>query len=72
MSDQNNKNAQPPSSEKEPQNAGGIDDIEEGEERVEEEDRVEEGDARHAAGGRPSDSERANAPGSHSGSERRR
>jgi hypothetical protein len=51
MSDQN-KNAQPSPFEKEPKNAGGIDDIEEGEDRFDREDRVEEDNARHAGGSR--------------------
>ena len=48
MSDQN-KNAQPSPFEKEPKNAGGIDDIEESEDG---EDRVEEDDSRQAGSNR--------------------
>jgi hypothetical protein len=58
MSDQN-KNAQPSPFEKDPKNAGGIDDIEEGE------DRVEEDDSRQAGGNRRPESEE---PGSSSDS----
>jgi hypothetical protein len=57
MSDQN-RNAQPPSFDKQPKNAGGIDDIDENEDRVEVEDpieaegRGEKDDARQAGGSR--------------------
>lgn len=56
MSDQNNnKNAQP-SSEKEPKNAGGVDELEEGEERVEGD--ADEKKAHQADGGRQSQGQR--------------
>ncbi len=58
MSDQN-KSAQPSPFEKKPKNAGGVDDIEEGE------DRVEEDDARQAGGNRRPEREE---PGSSSDS----
>jgi hypothetical protein len=51
MSDQN-KTAQPSPSEKGPKNAGGIDDIEEGEDRVEGDERIAQDDGRRAGGGR--------------------
>jgi hypothetical protein len=57
MPDQN-KNAQPASSEKQPKNAGGID---EGEERLDQEDRVEEDNARQADGSRRSPSEESDS-----------
>ena len=49
MSDQN-KNAGTPPTEKEPKNAGGVDDVEEGEERLDKDDRVDEEDKRQAGG----------------------
>ena len=76
MTDQN-KNAQPSSSEPEQRNAGGVDDIDidvddmdEGQERIEPEDRVEDQDARHAGGGRQSESEKPDSPDSRWGSQR--
>ncbi len=76
MSDQT-KNAQPSPSEKMPKNAGGVDDIEESEDRVEIEDpvKVDEGtedpDARQAGGGRQSESDKPSSPDSRFGSERK-
>ena len=76
MSDQNKKNAQPSSSEIDQKNAGGaddididVDDIDEGQGRVEE-DRVEDEDTRHAGGGRQSESEKPDSPDSRWGSQR--
>jgi hypothetical protein len=76
MSDQNKRNAQPSSSEMDQQNAGGVDDIDidvddidEGQGRVEE-DRVEDEDTRHAGGGRQSESEKPDSPDSRWGSRR--
>jgi hypothetical protein len=74
------KNAQPSPSDKEPKNAGGIDDIDEGQDRVENEDvenEFEEGqkrfgqdDARRAGGRRGSESETPDSPDSRPESER--
>ena len=74
MSDQN-KNAQPSSSEAEGKNAGGveeidIDDLDGGMERVEPEDHVEHENARQAGGGRQSESEKPASPDSRWGSRR--
>jgi hypothetical protein len=76
MSDQK-KSADPSSSEQ--RNAGGtedididLDDINEGDERIEPDDRVEDGDARHAGGGRQSESEKPDSPDSRWGSQRGR
>ena len=76
MTDQN-KNAQPSSSETEPRNAGGVDDIDidvddvdEGQERIEPDDRVEDEDVRHAGGRRQSESEKPDSPDSRWGSRR--
>jgi hypothetical protein len=74
MTDQN-KNAQPSSSQKEPRNAGGVEDIDidvddEGQERVEPDDRVEDEDRRHAGGGRQSEREKPDSPDSRWGSHR--
>jgi len=74
MSDQN-KNAQPSSSQTEGKNAGGvedidIDDLDEGSDRVEPEDRVEDENTRHAGGGRQSESEMPDSPESRWGSRR--
>jgi hypothetical protein len=77
MSDQN-KNAQPSSSDAGQKNAGGVEDIDvdidedEGQESIEREDRVEDGDARHAGGGRQSESEKPDSPDSRWGSQRGR
>ena len=70
MTDQN-KNAQPSSSQKEPRNAGGVEDIDidvddEGQERVE--PGVEDEDRRHAGGGRQSEREKPDSPDSRWGS----
>jgi hypothetical protein len=68
----NNKNrndqrpGQNPSSQNAPKNAGGVDDIEEGEERMEDEGGQQPG------GGRPSESERPNSPDSRWGGSRKR
>ena len=70
MSDQT-KNAQPSPSEKMPKNAGGVDDIEENEDRVEVEEGREDTDARQAGGGRQSDSDEPGSPDSRFGSERK-
>jgi len=74
MTDQN-KNAQPSSSQKEPRNAGGVedididvDDMDEGQERIEPEDRVEDEDRRYAGGGRQSEREKPDSPDSRWGS----
>jgi hypothetical protein len=70
MSDQN-KNAQPSTS-KDPKNAGGVDNIEESEDRVEGDDPSERADARRAGGGRPSPkSDKPISPDRRSGSERK-
>ena len=73
MSDQT-KNAQPSASETMPRNAGGVDDIEEREERedrVEVEKVVEDDDGRQAGGGRQSESDEPSSPDSRFGSERK-
>jgi hypothetical protein len=76
MSDQN-KDAQPSSSETDQRNAGGVDDIDidvddidEAQGRMEPEDRVEDEDTRHAGGGRQSESEKPDSPNSRWGSQR--
>ena len=73
MSDQN-KNARPSSSQADQKNAGGVDDVDidvddmdEGQQRIDGEDRVEDEDTRHAGGGRQSQSEN---PDSRWGSQR--
>jgi hypothetical protein len=70
MSDQT-KNAQPSPAEKMPKNAGGVDDIEEREDRVEVEEGIEYNDPRRAGGGRQSESDEPSSPDSRSGSERK-
>lgn len=73
------KNAQPSPSDKEPRNAGGIDDIDEGQDENEyvetefdeRQERVGQDDARRAGGGRGSESEKPNSPDSRWGSERK-
>ena len=70
MSDQT-KNAQPSPSEKMPKDAGGVDDIEEREDRVEVEEGIEYNDARRAGGGRQSESEKPGSPDSRFGFERK-
>ena len=76
MTDQN-RNAQPSSSEIGQRNAGGVDDIDidvddmdEGQESIEPEERVEDEDARYAGGGRQSESEKPDSPDSRWGSRR--
>ena len=69
MSDQT-KNARPSPSEKGPKNAGGVDDIEESEDRVEGDQRVERDDGRRADGGRQSGIEKPDSTDGRRGSER--
>jgi hypothetical protein len=64
------KNARPSSSEKGPKNAGGIDDIAEGEDRVEGVERVERDDGRRADGDRQSGIEKPNSTDGRRSSER--
>ena len=68
MSDQN-KTAQTPPSEKGPKNAGGVDDIEESEDPVEEDERIAQDDGRRAGGGR-SEIEKPDSAEKRRGSER--
>lgn len=69
MSEQT-KNAQPSPSEKGPKNAGGVDDIEDSEDRVEGDEGIEQEDGRRAGGGRQSEIETPNSADNRRGSER--
>lgn len=69
MSDQN-KNARPSPSEKGPKNAGGIDDIEEREDRVEGDERIAQDGGRPAGGGPQSEFEKPDSADKRRGSER--
>jgi hypothetical protein len=60
------RNEQRPSSQNTPKNAGGVDDIEQDIERMEDEG------AQQPGGGRPSESERPNSPDSRWGEQRKR
>jgi hypothetical protein len=64
------KNAQPAPFEKDRKNAGGIDDIEESEDRVEGDEGVEQEDVRRAGGGRQSEIENPNSSPGRRDSER--